>query len=57
MVFKIGRTTGATGGRVTAFDLDNVIVNYDSGNLRFDGQLEIEGVGNAASATAATAGH
>jgi hypothetical protein len=47
MVFKIGRTTGATGGRVTAFDLDNVIVNYDKGNLRFDGQIEIEGVGNA----------
>ncbi len=47
-VFKIGRTTGATGGRVTAFDLDNVIVNYDKGNLRFDGQVEIEGVGNAA---------
>lgn len=48
MVFKIGRTTGPTGGRVTAFDLDNVIVNYDQGNLRFDGQIEIEGVGNAA---------
>ena len=48
MVFKIGRTTGPTSGRVTAFDLDNVIVNYDKGNLRFDGQIEIEGVGNAA---------
>ena len=48
MVFKIGRTTGPTGGRVTAFDLDNVVVNYDRGNLRFDGQIEIEGVGNAA---------
>ena len=48
LVFKIGRTTGATGGRVTAFDLDNVVVNYDKGNLRFDGQIEIEGVGNAA---------
>ena len=47
-VFKIGRTTGATGGRVTAFDLDNVIVNYDKGNLRFDDQIEIEGVGKAA---------
>jgi hypothetical protein len=44
-VFKIGRTTGPTEGRVTAFDLDNVIVNYDSGNLRFDSQIEIEGVG------------
>jgi hypothetical protein len=48
LVFKIGRTTGPTGGRVTAFDLDNVVVNYDKGNLRFDGQIEIEGVGNAA---------
>jgi len=44
-VFKIGRTTGATEGRVTAFDLDNVVVNYDSGNLRFDNQIEIEGAG------------
>lgn len=44
-VRKIGRTTGATEGRVTAFDLDNVVVNYDIGNLRFDGQVEIEGAG------------
>ena len=46
-VYKTGRTTGATKGRVTAFDLDNVVVNYDKGNLRFDGQIEIEGVGTA----------
>jgi hypothetical protein len=45
-VYKIGRTTGATEGRVTAFDVDNVVVNYDAGNLRFDGQIEIEGTGN-----------
>jgi hypothetical protein len=44
-VYKVGRTTGASKGRVTAFDLDNVVVNYDAGNLRFDGQIEIEGVG------------
>jgi hypothetical protein len=44
-VYKIGRTTGPTKGRVTAFDLDNVVVNYDVGNLRFDGQIEIEGAG------------
>ncbi len=44
-VYKIGRTTGVTEGRVTAFDLDNVVVNYDVGNLRFDGQVEIEGIG------------
>lgn len=45
-VYKSGRTTGATKGRVTAFDIDNVVVNYDVGNLRFDGQVEIEGTGN-----------
>jgi hypothetical protein len=47
-VYKIGRTTGPTRGRVTAFDIDNVIVNYDMGNLRFDNQIEIEGTGNQA---------
>jgi hypothetical protein len=46
VVYKVGRTTGATRGRVTAFDLDNVVVNYDVGNLRFDGQIEIEGSGS-----------
>jgi hypothetical protein len=45
VVYKIGRTTGATKGRVTAFELDNVVVNYDAGNLRFDDQIEIEGSG------------
>lgn len=44
-VYKIGRTTGPTKGRITAFDLDNVVVNYDTGNLRFDNQIEIEGTG------------
>lgn len=43
LVEKIGRTTLHTRGRVTAFDLDNLVVGYDQGNLRFDGQLEIEG--------------
>ena len=33
---------------MTAFDVDNVVVNYDIGNLRFDGQLEIEGTGRHA---------
>ena len=47
-MFKIGRTTGPTAGRVTAFDIDNVIVNYDAGNLRFDNQIEIEGAGRKA---------
>jgi hypothetical protein len=42
-VAKVGRTTGTTRGRVTAFELDNVIVTYDAGDLRFDNQLEVEG--------------
>ncbi|MBE7158469.1 MAG: hypothetical protein INR62_08570, partial [Rhodospirillales bacterium] len=46
-VSKIGRTTGLTRGRVTAFELDDVNVGFDAGVGRFDGQLEIEGIGNA----------
>ncbi len=46
-VGKVGRTTGVTHGRVTAFELDNVVVGYDIGELRFDNQIEIEGAGNA----------
>ena len=48
VVYKVGRTTGATKGRVTAFALDNVVVGYDLGNLRFDDQIEIEGAGTKA---------
>jgi len=44
-VRKVGRTTGETKGRVTAFELDNVVIGYDIGNLRFDDQIEIEGAG------------
>lgn len=44
-VAKVGRTTQDTRGRVTAFELDNLIVGYDIGNLRFDNQIEIEGAG------------
>jgi hypothetical protein len=47
-VHKVGRTTGQTTGRITAFDLDNVFVEYDMGVLRFDNQIEIEGSGNRA---------
>jgi hypothetical protein len=47
-VRKVGRTTGETKGRVTAFELDNVVVAYDIGNLRFDDQIEIEGAGSNA---------
>jgi hypothetical protein len=46
-VAKLGRTTGLTRGRVTAFEVDNVILScVDDGfayNLRFDRQVEIEG--------------
>jgi hypothetical protein len=45
-VAKVGRTTGVTHGRVTAFELDNVVIGYDMGNLRFDNQIEIEGAGS-----------
>ena len=46
-VAKLGRTTGLTRGRVTAFELDNVTVNFDLGTLRFDNQVEVEGEGSA----------
>ena len=41
-VSKLGRTTGVTDGKVTAFEMDNVVVGYDIGDLRFDNQVEIE---------------
>lgn len=49
-VCKIGRTTGTTYGRVTAFGLDKVDVDYsDAGDgslvYRFNDQIEIQGVG------------
>ena len=45
-VAKLGRTTGLTRGRVTAFELDDVVVGYDIGNIGFDDQIEIEGTGS-----------
>ncbi|HEX3150718.1 MAG TPA: hypothetical protein VHR66_21750 [Gemmataceae bacterium] len=45
-VAKLGRTTGLTRGKVTAFELDNVVVGFDLGDLRFDNQIEIEGAGD-----------
>ncbi|MFN0016701.1 MAG: hypothetical protein ACKVP0_00495 [Pirellulaceae bacterium] len=47
-VAKLGRTTDLTRGKVTAFELDNVVVGYDLGNFRFDNQIEIEGAGTEA---------
>jgi hypothetical protein len=41
-VEKLGRTTGRTAGRVSAFNVRSVIVEYDiSPTVRFDGQIEI----------------
>ena len=45
-VAKVGRTTSVTRGRVTAFEIDNLTVNFDLGNLRFDNQIEIESAGD-----------
>jgi hypothetical protein len=45
-VAKVGRTTGSTYGRVTAVELDGVVVTYDRGALSFDHQIEIEGAGD-----------
>jgi hypothetical protein len=44
-VEKLGRTTGRSRGRITAFEIDNLTVSYDMGSLRFDDQIEVEGVG------------
>jgi hypothetical protein len=56
-VAKLGRTTGLTRGRVTAFELDNVIVGFPQlGNLRFDQQIEIEGEGEEAFAAGGDSG-
>lgn len=43
-VEKIGRTTGRTRGIVTAFNIDDVRVDYDDGSVFFDDQIEIESV-------------
>jgi hypothetical protein len=41
-VGKVGRTTGTTRGRVSAFDVDNLVVSHDLGVLKFENQVEIE---------------
>ena len=43
VVGKVSRTTGTTKGRVTAFELDNLVIQYDLGFLKLNGQVEIEG--------------
>lgn len=46
-VEKSGRTTGVTRGRITAIELDDVVVGYggDLGELSLDDQIEVEGLG------------
>jgi hypothetical protein len=46
-VFKLGRTTGLTRGTVTATEVDDVAVDYDTGTLVFDKQIEITGLPGA----------
>jgi hypothetical protein len=47
-VAKVGRTTGQTRGRVTAIEMDDILVGYgdDLGVLAFDDQIEIESAGD-----------
>jgi len=47
-VRKFGRTTGPTQGVITAFEMDNVVITYDLGDLTFNNQIEIEGAGSDA---------
>lgn len=47
-VYKVGRTTGQTKGKVTAFELEGLTVEFDRGVLTFDDQIEIEGDGRHA---------
>lgn len=42
-VLKVGRTTGAQKGRITAVEIDGLPVGYDRGVLRFNDQIEISG--------------
>ena len=47
VVYKVGRTTGLTKGRVSAIEMDSVVVgDYNDGDLEFDEQIEIEPVGS-----------
>lgn len=47
LVQKVGRTTGVTDGRISAIELDEVLVGYGDplGDLRFDNQIEVESTG------------
>jgi hypothetical protein len=56
-VEKLGRTTGFSRGRVTAIEVDDVVVDYGDGVglLRFDGQVEVAGAGGPFSPAATAA--
>ena len=56
VVHKVGRTTGVRHGRVTAFELDGVAVEYDIGVISFDNQVEIEGGGTRSFSDAGDSG-
>jgi hypothetical protein len=56
VVHKVGRTTGVRHGRVTAFELDGVAVEYDIGIVSFDNQIEIEGAGTRSFSDAGDSG-
>lgn len=49
-VEKVGRTTGITRGRVSAIELDEVVVQYPIGSVTFDGQIEVTGASGSFSA-------
>lgn len=49
-VEKVGRTTGHTRGRITAFEVDGLRISFPGGELVFDDQLEVSGEGGAFSA-------
>ncbi|WP_321867134.1 chymotrypsin family serine protease [Paraburkholderia tropica] len=40
---KFGAASGLTNGRVTAFEVNDIVVGYSIGNLRFNEQIEVEG--------------
>jgi hypothetical protein len=46
VVYKVGRTTGITEAKVTATELDQVKVSFDTGDLEFDSQSEIAPTGS-----------
>jgi hypothetical protein len=56
VVHKVGRTTGVRQGKVTAIELDDVIVEYDIGLASFDDQIEIEGAGTRSFSDAGDSG-